>query len=64
MENEILDKTGYAEGDEVNHGNTDSPIDVSYETDCEPKPIYFKKPHATRGGKDKIIQEIKKGREE
>jgi len=64
VENEILDKTGYAEGDEVNHGNTDSPIDVSYETDCEPKPIYFKKPHAARGGKDKIIQEIKKGREE
>lgn len=64
VENEILDRTYYAEGDEVNHGNTDSPIDVSHETDCGPKQIYFKKPLAARGGKDKIIQEIKKGREE
>lgn len=65
MKNEILDETDYAEGDEVNHSmvveNTDSPIDESHETDSGPKEIYFKKPHGVRGGKDKIIHEIKKG---
>lgn len=47
VENEILDQTDYAEGDEVNYGiafkNTDSPIDESHETDFGPKEIYFKK---------------------
>jgi len=68
VENGILDQTDYAESDEVNHSivveNTDSPLDESHKADSGPKELYFKKPYKVRGGKDKIIQEIKKGREE
>lgn len=62
----ILDQTDSAEGDETNPEITFENInslDESYKIDGGPKEI-FKKPHGVRGKEDKIIHEIKKGREE
>lgn len=60
---ESADCNEHEEYPEITFENTDPPIDKIHAADCVPKEI-FKKPYGLRGNKDKIIQEIKKGREE